>query len=178
MTLQQTMTLAAIVYLVLLGATIYFTGATRRRVLGALAGGVAVAVVGFPVEYTAQAMGLWRYPGIDTGFGPLAMYPLFTLIFATLALIGWRVTRRYGRRGQVVFLVAIAVMGTLRDYRVAGDTMGMIAFAPGIAPVLADLAAWSGLTGLAQAVMRAFAGPARADPLARQPWTTAPWARK
>jgi hypothetical protein len=95
-------------------------------------------------------------------------------MFGTLALIGWRVTRRFGWRGQVVFLAA----STVRDYRVAGDTMGMIAFKPGITPVVAGLAAGNGLTAPAQAVMRAFAGPARADPLARQPWTTAPWARK
>jgi len=145
---------------VLLGVTIYFTRATARRALAALAGGAVVAVAGFGVEVICQALGLWRYPSDDTGYGPLAMYPALVLIFAILSLIGWR--------GEAVFLAAIAVLGTVRDYKVAQAT-GMIALTPGIATVLVDLVAWSGLTALAQGVMRLVAGSAEVDRLARRP---------
>jgi len=60
--MQQLLALAACVYLVVFALTIYFTRATAGRVLGAAAGGVAVAVVGFGVERLCQALGFWHYP--------------------------------------------------------------------------------------------------------------------
>ncbi len=90
--------LAWCVYGSLLVAAIYFTQATTRRVLGALAGGCAVALIGAGVEGLAHARGWWRYTSGDTPVGPLAMYPLLVVAFAFLALIGWRVMRRFGSR--------------------------------------------------------------------------------
>jgi hypothetical protein len=97
------------------------------------------------------------------------MYPAVVLMWATLSLIGWRIIRRFGWRGEAVFLVAIAVVGTIRDYKVAEQATGFIVLAPGIATVLVDLVAWSGLTAFAQGIMRLIAGPAGADRLARLP---------
>ena len=77
-------------------------------------------------------------------------------------------------RGQVVFLVALAVLGALRDYQWAARLPELIVFAPGVGTIFADAACWAGLTGLAQAVMRWVAGPARSDPLARRPGKPAP----
>ena len=168
MTMQQIFLLASCLYLAVLVATAYFTRATARRVVGALAGGVAVAVVGFGVELLCQALGLWHYPSDDTGHGPLLMYPLVALMWTVLALIGWRVVRRFGWRGEAVFLALVALQGTLRDYFEAGQALGVIELAPGLATVLVDISCWVGLTALAQAVMRLVAGPAMADPLARQ----------
>ena len=111
MTMQQIFLLASCVYLAVLVATAYFTRATARRVLGALAGGVAVAVVGFGVEFVAQALGFWRYPSDESGRGPLLLYPLLILVFAVLSLIGWRVMRRFGWRGELVFLAVVAGAG-------------------------------------------------------------------
>src|SRR5271166_5334663 len=96
--------LAWCVYGSLLVAAIYFTQATTRRVLGALAGGCAVALIGAGVEGLAHARGWWRYTSGDTPVGPPAMYPLLVVAFAFLALIGWRVVRRFGLRGLTVFL--------------------------------------------------------------------------
>jgi hypothetical protein len=163
---QQLLLAATGVYLVLLCAAVYFTRATARRVLGALGGGVAVAVVGFGVELVCQALGLWHYPSDDTGRGPLLMYPLVVLIWAVLALIGWRVVRRFGWRGEVVFLAFVTLQGTLRDYFEAGQALGFIALAPGLTTVLVDIVCWAGLTALAQGVMRLVAGPPAADRLA------------
>jgi len=165
--MQQLILLASCVYLTFLVATVYFTRATLRRVLGAVAGGVAVAVAGVGVEILCQALGFWRYPSDDTGYGPPLMYPVIVLLWAVYSLIGWRVLRRFGWRGEAVFLTVVTVVGTLR---VAGQALGLIALAPGIGTVLVDAACWAGLTAWAQAVMRLVAGPARGDRLARRPW--------
>jgi len=144
MTMKQLLLLASCVYFTFFVASVYFTRATARRVLGAVAGGVAVAVVGVAVEALCQSLGFWRYPSDDTGYGPALMYPVLVLMFAVLALIGWRVMRRFGWRGEVVFLAAVTVLGALRDYLVAGQALGLIALAPGIATVLVDAVCWAG----------------------------------
>jgi hypothetical protein len=157
------------VYGSLLVAAIYFTRATTRRVLGALAGGCAVALIGAGVEGLGHAWGWWRYTSDDTPVGPLAMYPLLVVAFAFLALVGWRVMRRFGSLGLAVFLAILAVMGTLRDYYIAGSLMGLVVFAPGVALAIIDALLWAGLAALAIGVMRALSGPSRQDRLARRP---------
>ena len=161
--------LAWCVYGSLLVAAIYFTQATTRRVLGALAGGCAVALIGAGVEGLAHVRGWWRYTSGDTFVGPLAMYPLLVVAFAFLALIGWRVMRRFGLRGLTVYLAILAVIGTLRDYFIAGSLMGLVVIAPGVALAIIDALLWAGLTALAITVMRAVSGPSRDDRLARRP---------
>ena len=170
---QQVLLVGIGVHLVYLCAAVYFTRATARRVVGALVGGVVVAVVGFGVELACQALGLWHYPGDDTGRGPLLMYPSLAFLWATLALIGWRVVRRFGWRGEVVFLAAVALLGTLRDYFVAGQALGAIVLAPGVTTVLVEIVCWAGQTALTQALMWLVAGPAAADRLARRRWESA-----
>jgi hypothetical protein len=173
LTTPQLLLTATCVYTVALVTTVYLTRACPWRLVGAIAGGGACAVVGgVGVEVLCQTLGFWRYPSTEARYGPTLMYPLLVLAFATLALIGWRVTRRFGRRGQAVFLAAVMVIGTLRDYLVAGQVVGLIVLAPGVVTVLVDAACWGGLTALAQAVMRLIAGPAQGDQLARRPWET------
>jgi hypothetical protein len=158
------------VYLVGLALLTYLTRATRRRFLGALAGGLTVAVVGVGVEVLFQTWGFWHYPSVDQRYGPVLMYPVILLMWAGYSLIGWRVMRRFGWRGEAVFLAVVAVFGTLRDFVIAWQMPGVIALSPGIATVLVDSALWSGLTALAQGVMRSVAGPATADRLAHRRW--------
>jgi len=163
------------VYVVGLAIVTYLTRATRRRFLGALAGGLTVAVVGVGVEVLCQTLGLWHYPSVDQRYGPVMMYPLIVLMWAGYSLIGWRVMRRFGWRGETLFLAVLAVFGTLRDFMVAWLMPDVIVFAPGIATVLVDSALWPALTALAQSVTRRVAGPAAADPLApRRGHRTAP----
>jgi hypothetical protein len=164
MTTSLLLTVTAI-YLVGLAALTYVTRATRRRLLGALAGGVAVAVVGVGVEMLFQTLGFWHYPSVEHRYGPILMYPVVVLMFAGYALIGWRVVRRFGWRGALVFLTAVTILGTVRDFVIAWRMPDLIVFAPGIATVLIDLLLWSGLTSLAVGVMRLVAGPAASDPL-------------
>jgi small multidrug resistance pump len=170
---QEFLLVAMGVHLAYLCAAVHFTRASVRRVLGALVGGVVVAVFGFGVELVCQALGQWHYPSDDTGRGPLLMYPSLALLWATLALIGWRVMRRYGWRGEAVFLASVALLGTLRDYFVAEQALGAIVLAPGVTTVLVDIVCWAGQTALAQALMWPVAGPATADRLARRPWEQA-----
>ena len=158
------------VYLVGLAILTYLIRAPRRRFLGALAGGLTVAVVGVGVEVLFQTLGFWHYPSVDQRYGPVLMYPVVLLIWAGYSLIGWRVMRRFGRRGETVFLAVVAVLGTLRDFVVAWLMPEVVALSPGIATVLVDLVLWSGLTALAQGVMRMVAGPAAADRLAHRRW--------
>jgi len=165
---QQAILVGLCIYPLILAATTYFTRATRRRFLGAVAGGLSVAVVGVGVEVLAHALGLWRYPSIEQPYGPPLLYPLAVVVFAILALLGWRVMRWFGWRGEIVFLTALAVVGMLRDYFIA-QPMGIIVFAPGPLTVVVDAACWIGTTALAQATMRVVAGPAAADGLARRP---------
>ena len=169
MTLQFILKAAIGVYLVVLVATAYFTRATARRVAAALMGGVAVGVVGVGVETLAHARGWWRYPSVPTAYGPPLMYRTVVLMFAVIALIGWRVTRRFGWRGQVTFLLSLAILGTVRDYQWAARFPELIVFAPGMVPVLIDAACWVSLAALAQIVMRWIAGPVDRDALARRP---------
>jgi hypothetical protein len=158
------------VYLVGLAVLTYLTRATRRRVLGALAGGLAVAVIGVGIEVLFQTLGFWHYPSVDQRYGPVLMYPLVLLLWAGYTLIGWRVMRRFGWRGETVFLAVVTVVGTIRDFVIAWQRPDLIAFSPGIAIVLIDLVLWCGLTAWAQAVMRLVAGPAGADQLADRQW--------
>ena len=125
------------------------------------------------MEFVGQALGFWRYPSDESGRGPLLLYPLLILVFAVLSLIGWRVMRRYGWRGEAVFLASVALLGTLRDYFVAGQALGVIVLAPGVTTVLVEIVCWGGQTAMAQALMWSVAGPAGADRLARQPWEQA-----
>ena len=155
-------------YAIGLVALTYLTRATRRRVLGALAGGLSVAVVGVGVELLFQTLGFWRYPSIEQRYGPPLMYPLVLVMWAGLSLIGWRIQRRFGWCGEAVFLAVLALLGTLRDFAVAALMPGVITFSPGIAIVLIDPMLWSGLTALAQSVMWLVAGPAAADQLAHR----------
>jgi hypothetical protein len=167
--MAQILILAWCVYGGLLVAAVYFTRATPRRVAGALAGGGVVALVGVGVEAWGHARAWWRYTADDTPYGPPAIYPLLVVAFAFLALIGWRVMRRFSGRGLAVFLGILAVVGTLRDYLIAGRLMGLVEFAPGVVLAIIDGFLWAGLTALAIAVMRAVSGPAREDRLARRP---------
>ena len=96
------------------------------------------------------------------------MYPLIVVIFAFLALVGWRIVRRFGMRGLAVSLGVLAVVGTLRDYYVAGKLMNIIVFTPGVAMAMIDGVLWAGLTALAIGVMRVVSGPACHDQLVRR----------
>jgi Kef-type K+ transport system membrane component KefB len=63
-TQQLILIAASCVYVAVLVVTAYFTRATRRRVTGALIGGVAAGV-----ESLAHVLGWWHYPSVETPYG-------------------------------------------------------------------------------------------------------------
>ena len=168
MTTQQII-LWTFAYLIELGAVIYFTRATSRRVMGALVGGAAAGLLGMGAIALSEALGWWRIPFAPTPYF-LPLFYLGLLISLTpIYLVTWRVARRFGWRGLAVCFCAVAVIGPPRDYLIAATFPKWMVFAPGVAPILADAATYVGMVILGHVVMRLIAGPAREDRLARHP---------
>ena len=156
-------------YFIALIAVAYFTRATARRIAGALAGGGVVGLAVIGVTALSEALGWWRVPGFWTP-GKLPIYYFgWSISVAPIYLVTWRIARRFGRRGLAAVLCGIAIVGPLRDYRIAKTFPEWIVFGPGVAPVLAVAATYVGTVALGHALMRLVAGPAGGDPLARRP---------
>ena len=147
----------------------YFTRATPRRVAGALAGGLGFGAANLAWDVVAYHTGWWHYPFTTAPYAPLLLYLADGLFYGSaVGLLGWRVTRRFGTRGLLVFLALFTLYGTLRDFDGAAATHhAYIIFGAGVLPVLADAASWLGDQALAQWLMRLVAGPAASDALAR-----------
>src|SRR5262245_8801878 len=100
------------VCLLLLAIVIYFTRAVPRRVLGAAIGGLVATAIGIGFDVLGDAMGWWHYAMGTTAHGPALMYLALWLWYGVgVTLIGWRVSRRFGRRGLVGFIAFMAVYG-------------------------------------------------------------------
>jgi len=152
-------------YLVELVAVVYFTRATSRRILGALAGGAAVGLFGMGVVILGNAFGLWR---VSIFWTPvfLALFYLGLAISVTpIYLVTWRLARRFGWRGLAVFIGIVAIIGPPRDYLFAATFPSWMVFAPGVAPILADAVTYVGIVAIGHAVMSLVAGPSRGDRL-------------
>ena len=160
--------LMSCVYLVALGATVYFARATARRVMGALAGGAAIGWMALGAIALCETLGWWRVPFAPTPYFLPLLYLVFAISFAPVYLLTWRVARRFGRRGLAVCIGAAAIIGPPRDYLIAAKFPEWMVFAPGVAPVLADAATYVAIVALGHAVMRLVAGPASEDQLARR----------
>jgi hypothetical protein len=167
MTTQQII-LWTFAYLIELGAVIYFTRATARRVVGALVGGAAAGLLGLGAIALCEALGWWRVPFASTPYFLPLFYLGLSISLTPVYLITWRVARRFGWRGLAVFLCAVAVIGPPRDYLIAATFPKWMVFAPGGAPILADAATYVGIVALGHAVMFLVAGPSKEDRLARQ----------
>lgn len=162
MTTQQ-LIVVIFVYLIALVAAVYFTRPTWRRAAGALAGGAAAGWVLLGAAALGNELGWWRAP-LPTAPGALALfYFAGSVSCSPMYLITWRVALRFGGRGLAICLMFAAIIGPPRDYLVAAMYPEWMVFAPGVAPVFADAAAYFAIVGLGHAVMRLVAGPARRD---------------
>jgi hypothetical protein len=130
---------------------VLLTRATVRRALGALVAGLVFGVVCLCLDALGEAAGLWHF-AIDWEpyFLSLALIN-FALPCAVIYLVTWRINRRFGWRG----------------------VGAVVAYAPGIAPVLAVAGTYIVMVFVGQAVMRLVAGPSHESPLARRPWQAA-----
>ena len=154
-------------YMVELVAVVYFSRATARRVLGAMVGGSASGTVAVGAVVLGEAVGWWRVPSGASPYFWSLLFVGFAISCAPIHLVSWRVARRFGWRGLAVFWAFAAVVGPPRDYWIAAAFPSWMAFAPGLAPVLADSATYAGFVALGYAAMRMVAGPDGADRLAR-----------
>jgi len=106
---------------------------------------------------------------------PLLFYLIQSLVLMahrSPPLIGWRIHRRFGTRGLVVFLVLFPIYGAIHDYggTTAVASSGMmsttIVFAPGPVALVADALCYETMAIVALLVLRLIAGPATSDLLA------------
>ena len=168
MTTQQII-LWTFAYLIELGAVIYFTRATARRVVGALVGGAAAGLLGLGAIALCEALGWWRVPFASTPYFLPLFYLGLSISLTPVYLVTWRVARRFGWRGLAVCLCVVAIIGPPRDYYIAATFPKWMVFAPGVAPILADAVTYVGMVAVGHVVMRLVAGPANGDRLARHP---------
>jgi hypothetical protein len=164
MTTQQIILITCLYFVALL-IVIYFTRATARRIVGAFGGGAAVGLFGMGAIVFGNAVGLWRVPIVWTPYFLTLFYLGLAISVTPIYLVTWRVVRRFGWRGLAVCLGVVAIIGPPRDYLYALKFPSWMVFAPGIAPILADAAAYVGIVAIGHAVMRLVAGPAREDRL-------------
>lgn len=156
--------------LVVLVAVVFLTRATARRIVGALAGGAAVGLVGLAVIALGEELGWWHMV--------IAWEPYFlTLLWidfvlcAFVFLITWRIARRFGAPGLVAIAIVAAVIGPVRDSWLMARFPEWGSYAPGVVPLLAISATYVLLGAAGHGVMRLVAGPA--DRLAARPWESA-----
>jgi hypothetical protein len=144
---------------------IYFTRPNARRLLAAMAGAVAGGLFALTAVAFCEARGWWRVTFASTPY----FLPLLLLGLASLTpiyLITWRVARRFGWRGLALFAGIATIIGPPRDYLIAAAFPKWMAFAPGLAPIIADAATYLGIVIIGHAVMRLVGGPSRLDRLA------------
>jgi hypothetical protein len=112
-----------------------------------------------------NALGLWHVPIFWTPYFVALFYLGLAISCSPIYLVTWRVARRFGWRGLAVCLSVVAIIGPPRDYLYAARYPAWMVFAPGVAPILADAAAYIGIVAIGHAVMRVVAGPSSQDRL-------------
>ncbi len=167
MTTQQMLLISGL-YLIGLIAVIYFTRAMVRRVLGAFVGGLAASLFALGIIAACKSLGWWQMPFAAATYFLPVFYVGLAITLTPIYLITWRLVRRFGWRGLAVFVGIVAVIGPPRDYMYATLFPEWMVFAPGVAPILADSAAYIGAVLIGHAVMRLLAGKSGNDRLARE----------
>lgn len=151
------------------GAAVYFSRAPLRRTLGALAAGCAFMIIFLGEETLPASMGLRHFTWTIAQRPASIFYTSIIPYGAMIALLGWRLTRRFGWRGQIALLLAATIGGPFRDY---AATLWIPGIAPvaGVLPWIAGSLMWLSGVGSGQLIMRLIAGPAGSDRLARLAW--------
>jgi hypothetical protein len=152
-------------YLAAFVGVVYLSRAKLPRIAGALCGGAVFGVVALLTVALGETQGWWRVPKAGSSHFQLLLWVGIAVSCTPVYLISWRVTRRFGRRGLAVLAAAAAVIGPLRDYRVAAMFPNWIAFSPGLAPGLAVATIYALLVVVGHAIMRIVSGPANGDSL-------------
>ncbi len=156
-------------YLLVFVIVAVVTRANRRRISGALAGGMAAGVAGAGLITLWEIVGWWHFV-IPTDLYFQAVLWIGVPLIGFIFLITWRIERRFGRRGLAIVAVGLAVIGPPRDYWYMRRFPEWGAYAPGVAPLVAVSVTYVLVCVVGHGVMRLLAGPARQDRLARRPW--------
>jgi len=160
--------LSVVVTSILFIISAWFTRATIRRIIGALIGGLPLIPLVVFYDTIAARLGLWHYPAVTSGSAPFAWYISTALFYgAALGLVGWRVIRRFGTLGLIIFLVAFALFGVSRDFAYS-ITTDFIKFGHGILPYITDFFSYASGAALVQMVMLWIASKPGSDQLARK----------
>ena len=157
---------AAALSALLFAAVAYFTRAARRRIIGVLIGAIASIPLLLFNHWLAAKMGWWETPPMP----PAGLFSAALVFWGAFGLIGWRVIRRWGTPGLIVFLVLYSLLGLASDFGYASS--GLVVFGPAPMSYFTDLLAYASTAVLVQLVMRLIAGPAGSDALARTLMTT------
>jgi len=148
------------------GVIALLTRARARRIAGALASVAVFTAISAPIDTLGLRAGWWSYPSCtNPPHPPLGIYIAQTLYFVgNLALIGWRIDRRFGARGLAALVATVCSVGLVRDLMWATILPTMVRFGAAPAAELADAGAWATVVAVALGVTRVVAGPAKADP--------------
>jgi len=172
LTPQKALFIGFIVAPVIFALCAYFTRANVRRIVGALAGAVAYGALNYAWDRVAIPLGWWSYPAwLGTGRAPLTLYALAGIVGGAFGLVGWRIVRRWGRRGLVGYLLFWAVYAVVHDYGGSKAFAGsqLMVFGPGLMPIIADVLLYIACNAAPLLTIRLVGGPAGADSLARMP---------
>src|SRR5437660_1090276 len=133
MTTQQLHLFNAL-YLALFLIVAYVTRAPARRIAGAVAGALVFGVVALGIIALGERAGWWHMAIAWEPYFLTLMLIDFALC-APLFLITWRIARRFGRRGLVVVLAVVAVIGPPRDFWYMRQFPGWGRYGPGVDPL-------------------------------------------
>jgi hypothetical protein len=112
-------------------------------------------------------LGYWHYAGNSIEHAPPLVYAAVSFWAAAVALIGWRLARRFGPYSLVVVIALGAVFATIQDYVAAYLKASVQTIAPGITPFVGDIMVWATVVAVALIVQRILGGPFTAERLAR-----------
>lgn len=155
-------------YFVLSVAVALVTRATARRIVGAMAGGLAAGVAALGIIALGEKTGRWHLQMTWSPYFLLLLVINFALC-AYVFLITWRIARRFGARGLAVVVIVAALIGPPRDYWYMSHFPEWGTYTWDIRTVLAISAAYVFIGALGHGVMRLVSGPAGQDRLARSP---------
>ncbi len=152
----------------------YFTRAGLRRIASGLIGVLVFILIQYIWDRIAAIYGWWSYPGYATPSSlpmPVPIYLFSGLVYGGFGLIGWRIGRRFGWKGILVFLVAWSLWGFIHD--IAGSSLfsssQLMVIESGIAPRIADFLVYATCMVSVLLASRVVGGPFGADSLARTP---------
>src|SRR5438045_8486299 len=103
------------VYLIMTVVAAVLTRATPRRIVGAVAGGLAAGLAGLGVVAFGEKAGWWHQVVTWQPYF-IGLLVLNSALCGYAFLITWRIARRFGARGLALAWIFVAVIGPPRDY--------------------------------------------------------------